>query len=260
MKTMRLDLEGKKIFVSGSSGGIGYAIAQAFLEEGASVILHGRDADKLEERLKTFAAAFPDRVGAVRADLTDPKERSGLSEAVVGKFGGLDAAVFCVGNGNVAKGYDLTQEQWDAIFAQNLFANAHTASALTPALKKGNGASMCFIGSIAGLQHLKAPIGYAVAKSALDAYAKCLAQELAPDGVRVNIVHPGNVLFPGGRWEQLRNEHPEEIDALVASQVAMKRFGTPEEIAGAVVFLASAKASFITGASLVVDGGQLKTL
>ena len=119
---------------------------------------------------------------------------------------------------------------------------------------------MCFIGSIAGLQHLKAPAGYAVAKAALDTYVKCLAQDLAADGIRVNIVHPGNIYFEGGRWAELQKERKEATEEYIASQVAQQRFGTPEEIANVVAFLTSSKASFMTGASVVVDGGQLKTL
>lgn len=253
---MRLDLEGKRILVAGASGGIGSAIAEAFLDEGATVILHGREAGKLEARRAALDAKFPGRVSAVAADLTAPAGRD-ATLAAVGEA--LDGAVLCVGSGNVTKGSALTQEQWDAIFAQNFYADVHMASALVPLLKKGNAPSLCFIGSIAGLTYIKAPLGYAVAKAALDAYAKCLAQELAPD-VRVNIVHPGNVLFEGGRWEELKRADPAGVEAFVASQVAQKRFGTPEEIAAAVVFLSSPKASFMTGASVVVDGGQIKSL
>lgn len=253
---MRLDLEGKRVFVAGASGGIGSAVAEAFLDEGASVILHGRDQAKLEKRRAALEAKHAGRVSAVAADLTDPK---GRAQAVAAVGEALEAAVLCIGNGNVTKGSDLTQEQWDAIFAQNFFADVLTAGALVPLLRKGIAPSLCFIGSIAGLEIMKAPLGYAVAKAALDAYAKRLAQELAPD-IRVNILHPGNVYFEGGRWEELKKERGEEIDAMLASQVALKRFGTPEEIASAAVFLSSPKASFMTGASVVVDGGQLKTL
>lgn len=253
---MHLGLEGKVVLVTGASGGIGSAIAEAFLDEGASVILHGREAGKLEARRAALDVRFKGRVSATAADLTIPQGREAV-RAAVGEA--LDAVVLCVGNGNVAKGYDLAQEQWDTVFAQNFQANALMAGALVPLLKKGSAPSICFIGSIAGLQHLKAPIAYASAKAALEAYAKSLAQELAPD-IRVNIVHPGNVIFEGGRWEELRVADPEGVDAHVTAQVAMRRFGTPEEIAAAAVFLSSAKASFMTGASVVVDGGQMKSL
>src|SRR5688572_29303277 len=143
---MQLDLDGKNVFSSGSSGGSGSAAAEAFLEEGARVVLHGLDAAKLEARRAVLTSKFPDRVSAVAADLTDPAGRDAAVEAVRASHGTLDAAVFCVGNGNVAKGFGLTQAQWDPIFAQNFFANAHMASALAPMLKKG---SLCFIGSIA---------------------------------------------------------------------------------------------------------------
>jgi 3-oxoacyl-[acyl-carrier protein] reductase len=253
---MKLGLEGKNVFVAGASGGIGSAIAETFLEEGASVILHGRDATRLEARRAPLEARFPGRVSAVAADLTTPAGRD-AARAAAGEA--LDAAVLCVGDGNVAKGHDLDQGRWDGIFAQNFYADVHLANALVPALKKGRAPSVCFIGSIAGLQVMKAPAGYAVAKAALDAYAKRLAHELAPE-IRVNIVHPGNVLFEGGRWEELKSADPSGVQAHVESEVAQKRFGTPEEIAAAVVFVSSPKASFMNGASVVVDGGQLKSL
>jgi 3-oxoacyl-[acyl-carrier protein] reductase len=256
---MRLDLEGKRVFVAGASGGIGSAVAEAFLGEGADVIIHGRDAAKLEKLAQVLGAKYPGRVSFVQADLAAPAGIQAAAEAVKGKTTKLDAAVLCVGNGNVTKGHDLTQEQWDSIFSQNFFANARMASSLAPLLKAGENANICFIGSIAALQHIKAPLGYATAKAALDAYAKGLAQELAPD-IRVNILHPGNVYFEGGRWEELKKERGVDIDAMLASQVALKRFGTPEEIASAVVFLSSPKASFMSGASVVVDGGQIKSL
>lgn len=256
---MDLGLREKAVFVSGSSGGIGYAIAKTFLKEGSDVIIHGRDEEKLDCRMKALSEIYAHRASSFRSDLAVPGERDATLTEILRRFTRLDAAVFCVGNGHVPVGYDLTQEQWDAILAQNFFANAHMARMLAPLLKKAGQASICFIGSIAGLQDIEAPLGYAVAKSALNTYAKCLARELAPDGIRVNIVHPGNVRFEGSRWEQLREEDPNGIDEYVENEVVQKRFGTPEEIASIVTFLSSSQASFMTGASVVVDGGQIKS-
>ena len=119
---MDLCLKGKSIFVSGSTGGIGSVIVKYFLNEGAEVIVHGRDKAKLEKQLSALTKKYPGRISSIKADLTDQKDRSHLLNEITKKFDTLNVAIFCVGNGNVKKGYDLDQNEWDKIFAQNFFA------------------------------------------------------------------------------------------------------------------------------------------
>jgi 3-oxoacyl-[acyl-carrier protein] reductase len=99
---------------------------------------------------------------------------------------------------------------------------------------------------------------YGASKAGMISLAQSLARRLGPRGIRVNLVAPGNIIFPGGRWEELRNANPEGVDAMIEREVPMKRFGTPEEIADAVLFLASERSSFTTGAVLVADGGEFR--
>ena len=119
--------------------------------------------------------------------------------------------------------------------------------------------SIIFIGSIAGLETVGAPVAYAAGKSALPAITKSMARELGPLGVRVNLICPGNFIFDGGRWSAKRTENPERIDAIIAESVPLQRFGAPREIADVAAFIASDRAQFMTGSTIVVDGGQTKS-
>jgi 3-oxoacyl-[acyl-carrier protein] reductase len=127
-----------------------------------------------------------------------------------------------------------------------------------PYLSAAHG-SVTVISSIAAREAFGAPAAYGAAKAALEAVSKALARTAVREGVRVNVVAPGNILFPGGRWEQRLREDESGVRAMLAAEVPLGRFGRPEEVADAVVFLASERASFITGACLVVDGGQTRS-
>ena len=152
----------------------------------------------------------------------------------------------------------LDQNEWDEVMHQNFFGNIITTNHLLPLLRKSKNASICYIGSIAGLEYSKAPISYSVAKSALNTYAKCISKELATENIRVNIVHPGNIFFVGGRWEELRNNSRDSVEEYIKENVPQGRFGKPDDIAKTVFYLSSKSASFITGSSIVIDGGQVR--
>lgn len=247
-----------KVFVAGSTGGIGLATAKTFLEAGATVFVHGRNAVKLENALNELNKKYSGKVFGFAADLSKTDDRKNLSDKIVSVFDRLDVLVSCVGNGNVKKGIDLSQTDWDEIMLQNFYGNAHLVNVLLPLLKKSKNGSICFVGSIAGLQFTKAPTSYSVAKSALHTYSKCLSMELSKDNIRVNIVHPGNIFFNGGRWEELQKQSPSGVEEYLSAEVSQKRFGKPEEIAEAILFLSADKSAFTTGSALVVDGGQVK--
>jgi 3-oxoacyl-[acyl-carrier protein] reductase len=125
-------------------------------------------------------------------------------------------------------------------------------------LKGRDNPSITFISSIAGLEAIAAPIPYSTAKAGLQQAAKNLARQLGPEGIRVNTVAPGNVLAPGGTWEAKMAENPDQVKKYIETEVPLARFANPEEIAHAVVFLASARARFISGALLCVDGAQTR--
>jgi len=133
------------------------------------------------------------------------------------------------------------------------------ASTVLPHLIARGAGSLTFTSSIVGCEAINAPITYSATKAAVQGAMKSLSRLVGPQGVRVNAVAPGNVLFPGGSWERKLAERREFFEQYIQSEVPLQRFGRPEEIANAVVFLASERASFITGACLVVDGGQTRS-
>lgn len=150
-------------------------------------------------------------------------------------------------------------DDWQSTLNMNLLGGMALASAALPYLVP-QGGSLTFMSSIVGCEAVSAPVTYSAAKAATLSAMKSLSRLVAAHGVRVNAVAPGNVLFPGGSWERKLAERREFFDQYVQAEVPMQRFGRAEEIADSVVFLASERASFITGACLVVDGGQTRSL
>jgi 3-oxoacyl-[acyl-carrier protein] reductase len=135
----------------------------------------------------------------------------------------------------------------------------NAAREFLPLIKEARGA-MLFISSIAGIEAFGAPVDYSVAKTAVLSFAKNIARKLARDHVRVNCIAPGNIFFPGGSWDEKMKANPGQVNDIIKASVPMNRFGTPQEIADAALFLCSERASFITGAVLCIDGGQTVTL
>lgn len=257
---MDLQLQGKSVLVSGSSRGIGRAIAVAFLEEGAKVTLTGRTASSLAD---AEADLGPRHVGSVCSycgDLTQGDGIHGALQLSASRWGALDILIANLGTGRGTTGWAAADDEWQQLLEANFLAGMRLARAVLPSmLAKGSG-SIVFISSIAGRESLPAPLAYSAAKMALLSLTKNLAREVAAQGVRVNAVAPGNILFSGGAWAARSARDPAGTRSYIEQAVPLGRFGTPEEIASAVVFLSSARATFITGSCLTVDGGQTHTL
>lgn len=257
---MDLGLHNKVAFIAGSSRGIGFAIARAFLREGAKVVITGRNAESLEEASALLTAeAGAQRVLSVQGDMTNPANVQHALNETESAFVGIDAVVANVGSGTARGGWDLNLDDWQSVLGINLLGSMILASEALPRLIAGGGGSLTFTSSIAGCEAINAPVTYSAAKAAVQSAMKSLSRLVGPHGVRVNAVAPGNVLFPGGSWERKLAERREFFEQYIQSEVPLQRFGRPEEIADAVVFLASERASFITGACLVVDGGQTRS-
>jgi 3-oxoacyl-[acyl-carrier protein] reductase len=258
---MDLELRGKSVFVAGSSRGIGHAIAAAFLAEGARVAISGRDADTLRATEAALRAGSPAaEILAIPGDLTDETHCAAAIAAILDKWNAIDVLVANIGSGSGKPGWQYDAQAWASLYDVNLFGAVRLVSHALPAMLERKSGSIVLISSITGVESTPAPLAYSSAKAALINYSKNLARQLASQGVRVNAIAPGNVYFPGGTWEKHIANNAERVQAYIDEEVPMRRFGKPEEIADAVLYLSSARAGFVTGACLVADGGQTRSL
>jgi 3-oxoacyl-[acyl-carrier protein] reductase len=252
---MNLNINNKKILITGASRGIGLAIAESFLQEGAKTCLVSRGSNALLENEKKLQDIYGlENSFACKCDCTNIESLNSLKNRVKDKWGSLDIVVVNVGDGRSVSDALPDDEQWQKTWNNNFESALQTARTFLPMLEESKGC-LLFVSSIAGIEAFGAPTDYSTAKTAIIALAKNMARKLAPD-VRVNVIAPGNVYFEGGSWDEKIKQDKKRVDEIIKSTVPMNRFATPQEVAGSVVFLCSDKASFITGATLVIDGGQ----
>jgi NAD(P)-dependent dehydrogenase (short-subunit alcohol dehydrogenase family) len=249
-KTMSQKFAGKIALVTGGNSGIGLATALAFANEGARVVLTGRDQTTLDKA----AAQLGKNVIAVRSDAGSVADGVNLAAVLQQQGVMLDAVFINAGVAKLAPFEAVGEEMWDATFNTNLKGPYFLIKALLPRLNPG--AAIVLNGSINAHIGMPNTSVYAASKAALISLAKTLSSELLGKGIRVNVVSPGPVTTPIYGRLGLPAEQLTEVAASIQAQIPLKRFGTPEEIASAVLYLASAESAFIVGTELVADGGM----
>jgi NAD(P)-dependent dehydrogenase (short-subunit alcohol dehydrogenase family) len=251
-------LAGKRAYVTGGSSGIGAAIAQSFAAEGARVAI---GASRQADRARAMAETLPAASGAhivVQADFYEKRQTERAADEVIAGLGGLDIFVHSAGIDvtQTAPTHETSDELWDRMMTLHLTTAFRLSKRLIPALLEGRNPAIIFIGSVCGLVAWEGDVAYNVAKAGLQHLARCIASDYAKTGLRANVIAPGVIDtpltrnyasgMPGGETEGLKtlaNMHP------------IGRYAQPNEIAEAAAFLASDKASFITGVVLPIDGG-----
>jgi 3-oxoacyl-[acyl-carrier protein] reductase len=257
---VKLDLEGKIAIVTGSSRGLGFASATALVSEGCRVTICARD----ERRLMEAAAELrrisgDDRVLTVAGDLSVPDGMERLIERTVETFGGLDILINNMGLARGTTIVETSDEVWQEAIDQTLFPAIRASRLAVPQMRRRGGGAIVMIASIWGRES-GGRMTYNAVKAAEISLAKSLAQQLARDNIRVNSIAPGSILFPGGSWDRRQQDDPAGIADFITRELPFGRFGRPEEVGAVVAFLASPRASWISGASVPVDGCQSRSL
>jgi len=257
---MDLQLRNKIAIVTGSSRGLGLASVRALAAEGCLVTLCARTAVRLRQAAGEVsqAAGGDDRVLAVQADVTDAQALSRLIDETVARFGGIDILVNNVALAGGASLLDTSDADWQDAIDQTLMPTIRASRLAVPHMQRRGSGAIVIIASIFG-REAGGRMTYNAVKAAQISLGKSLAQQLAPSGIRVNTVCPGSILFEGGSWWKRQQQNPAAIAEFVRHELPFGRFGRPEEVGDVVAFLASPRASWISGTSVVVDGCQSRS-
>jgi 3-oxoacyl-[acyl-carrier protein] reductase len=251
-------LAGRSALVTASGRGLGQAIALALAHAGADVALGLRDSRSGADTVDAIEA-LGRRAVRLQMDMTSLAEIRDAVEQAANAFGGLDILVNNVG---LARGSDIvgtSDAEWTEALDQTLFPAIRASRLAVPHLRRRGGGAIIMIASIWGRES-GGRMTYNAVKAAEISLGKAMAQQLAADNIRVNSVAPGSIRFPGGSWDRRVAEDPDGMREFVRRELPFGRFGRPEEVGAAVAFLASSRASWISGASVPVDGCQSRSL
>ena len=256
---MDLDLNDRVAIVTGSSRGLGFACARSLIAEGCLVVICARTADALQEARRRLAEmAGGVRICAVVADVSREEGARAVIDRAVTTFGGIDILVNNVGLGRGGTLLETTDELWQEAFDYTVMPSVRVTRLAVPHMQRRGGGSIIIVASIFG-REAGGRMTYNAVKAAEISLAKSMAHQLAPVNIRVNSVSPGSILFEGGSWWKRQQDDPAGIAEFVKRELPFGRFGRPEEVGDVVAYLASSRASWISGTSVVVDGCQSRS-
>jgi len=248
-----MNLKEKVALVTGASSGIGFGIAQSLSNHGCKVIMNSKSKLKLRNASKKIKGSIP-----IAADLSCNKQAKKFISSLKEHTKNIDILICNIGNSaSVVPGKENYKE-WKKMFDSNFYTATNIIENAKKMIPKNTGSITC-ISSICGIDYIDgAPITYSVAKAALNHYIKLSSREFAKDGIRINAVAPGNILFENSVWEKKLKKNKKAVISMLSKNVAMRRLGTIDEISAVVAFLSSDNANFITGTIIPVDGGQVR--
>ena len=249
---MELNLKNRTALITGSSYGIGKTIAKHLHAEGCHVALNARGEASLEETSAKLNGSI-----SIVGDVTKQEEAHRIVNETINAFGKLDILVCNVGSGRSIPPGEESADEWNRVFALNLWSTTNMVQAASKFMKISKGSIIC-ISSICGLEVIpEAPLTYSAAKAALNSYVRGIARPLGKEGIRINAIAPGNILFENSVWDRKLLTEPEFVKRLLKENVSLNTLGSAEDVAQLVCYLASSSSKFATGSIFTLDGGQV---
>lgn len=257
---MDLQLAGKVAIITGSSRGLGFAAARALVEEGCRVTLCARGGGALSKAavMLELGCGRKDAILAVEADVATPDGTETLVQRTLDHFGRIDILVNNVGRAGGSDIVSTPDAEWQSALDHTLFPAIRMSRLVVPHMRSAGGGVILMIASIYG-REAGGRMTYNAVKAAEISLAKAMADQLARDNIRVNSIAPGSILFEGGSWWKRQQNDPETIARFVRHNLPFGRFGRADEVGSVVAFLASPRASWISGACVTVDGAQSRS-